>query len=79
MTGEVGALLISEKGVVNMNSPEERYFAELSLRLKRLGFEPEPIEDGLLPVKWEGERLCRFEPNGTMRYHSPVPPEKERL
>ncbi len=60
-----------------MNSPEERYFAELSLRLRRLGFEPEPEEDGLLPVKWEGERLCRFEPNGTMRYHSPVPPEKE--
>ncbi len=60
-----------------MNSPEERYFAELSLRLKRLGFELEPIEDGLLPVKWEGERLCRFEPNGTMHYHSPVPPERE--
>ncbi len=52
-----------------MNNPEERYFAELSLRLRRLGFEPEPEEDGFLPVKWEGERLCRFEPNGTMRYN----------
>jgi len=70
-------LFISGKGVVNMNSPEERYFAELSLRLRQLGFEPESEEDGLLPVKWEGERLCRFEPNGTMRYCSPVPPEKE--
>ncbi len=60
-----------------MNSPEERGFAELSLRLRRLGFEPEPEEDGLLPIKWEGKRLCRFEPNGTMRYHSPVPPERE--
>jgi len=62
---------------MNMNSTEERYFAELSLRLRRLGFGPEPEEDGFLPVKWEGERLCRFEPNGTMRYRSPVPLEKE--
>ena len=38
----------------------DRYYAEVSLKLSKAGFAPQPQEDGYLPVDWNGSRLCRL-------------------
>ena len=38
----------------------DRYYAEVSLKLSKAGFTPQPQEDGYLPVDWNGSRLCRL-------------------
>ena len=46
----------------------ERYYAEASIRLREAGFEPRPQEDGLLPVDWQGSRLCRLTAGGGAQF-----------
>ena len=46
----------------------DRYYAELSIRLREAGFEPRPQEDGLLPVDWQGSRLCRLTAGGGAQF-----------
>ena len=46
----------------------DRYYAELSIRLREAGFEPRPQEDGLLPVDWQGFRLCRLTAGGGAQF-----------
>ena len=38
----------------------DRYYAEVSLKLSKAGFTPQPQEDGYLPIDWNGSRLCRL-------------------
>ena len=46
----------------------DRYYKEVSRRLSGAGFEPQPQEDGLLPVDWEGSRLCRVTAGGGAQF-----------
>ena len=46
----------------------DRYYAELSIRLREAGFEPRSQEDGLLPVDWQGSRLCRLTAGGGAQF-----------
>lgn len=46
----------------------EAYFRELSIRLQREGFTPQPEEEGLLPVEWNGSPLCWISESGCVRY-----------
>ena len=46
----------------------DRYYAEVSLKLSKAGFAPQPQEDGYLPVDWNGSRLCRLTANGGVQY-----------
>ena len=46
----------------------DRYYAEVSLKLSKAGFAPQPQEDGYLPVDWNGSRLCRLPANGGVQY-----------
>ena len=46
----------------------DRYYAEVSLKLSKAGFRPQPQEDGYLPVDWNGSRLCRLTANGGVQY-----------
>ena len=48
----------------------DRYYKEVSLRLSKAGFDPQPQEDGLLPVDWEGSRLCRLTAGGGAQFHA---------
>ena len=45
-----------------------RYLEEVSLRLRRSGFETMPLEERLLPVKWNGSYLCRVSGSGSVLY-----------
>ena len=38
----------------------DRFYAEVSLKLSKAGFAPQPQEDGYLPIDWNGSRLCRL-------------------
>jgi len=51
-------------------SAEERsrYYKEVSIRLREAGFEPRTQEDGLLPVDWQGSRLCRLTAGGGAQF-----------
>ena len=46
----------------------DRYYAEVSLKLSKAGFAPQPQEGGYLPVDWNGSRLCRLTANGGVQY-----------
>ena len=46
----------------------DRYYAEVSLKLSKAGFAPQPQEDGYLPVNWNGSRLCRLTAKGGVQY-----------
>ena len=46
----------------------DRYYKEVSRRLSGAGYEPQPQEDGLLPVDWEGSRLCRVTAGGGAQF-----------
>ena len=46
----------------------DRFYKEVSLRLSKAGFDPQPQEDGLLPVNWEGSRLCRLTAGGGAQF-----------
>lgn len=45
-----------------------RYLEEVSLRLRRSGFETMPLEERYLPVKWNGNHLCRVSGSGSVLY-----------
>lgn len=45
-----------------------RYYEEVSIHLRKAGFDPQPQEDGLLPVNWEGSRLCRLTAGGGAQF-----------
>ncbi len=46
----------------------DRYYAEVSIRLREAGFEPRSQEGGLLPVDWQGSRLCRLTAGGGAQF-----------
>lgn len=48
----------------------DRYFAEAALRLREAGFEPRSQEDKLLPVDWQGSRLCRITAGGGAQFRA---------
>ena len=45
-----------------------RYLEEASICLRRAGFETMPLEDQHLPIKWDGNHLCRVSGNGSILY-----------
>ena len=45
-----------------------RYLEEISIRLRRMGFEAMPMEDQHLPIKWNGNYLCRISGRGSVLY-----------
>ncbi len=50
---------------------KNRFFDEVGRNLRRGGFETETVEgDGLLPVRWQGQPLCRVTAEGGVRYVS---------
>lgn len=46
-----------------------RFYMEVGIRLNGEGFSTKPLEDGRLPARWRGARLCRpsCKPGGRMR------------
>ena len=46
----------------------DRYYAEVSHRLKGAGFDPQPQEGGFLPVDWQGSLLCRLTSGGWAQF-----------
>jgi len=53
-----------------MNAEEKgRYFEEVGRRLQRSDFKAEAVDgEGLLPVRWQSQPLCRVTADGTVRY-----------
>lgn len=49
------------------STPSTRYFEELACILSRVGFEPQPLEDDVLPVHYDGEPLGKVVCDG-IRY-----------
>ncbi len=48
---------------------KSRYFEEVARNLQRGGFETEAVnDDGLLPVHWQGQPLCKVTAEGGVRY-----------
>ena len=45
-----------------------RYLEEIGTRLHRMGFATMPVEDQHLPVKWNGNCLCRISGKGSVLY-----------
>ena len=58
----------------------EQFFQELRSALHREGFTPQPEQDELLPVEWDGLPLCRITADGGVRYwqEDVATPERER-
>ena len=58
----------------------EQFFQELRTALHREGFTPQPEQDELLPVEWDGLPLCRITADGGVRYwqEDVATPERER-
>ncbi len=49
---------------------KSRYYEEVGRTLRRGGFEVRGVdEEGLLPVRWQGQPLCRVAEEG-VRYHA---------
>ena len=46
----------------------DRFYAEVSLKLRKAGFRPQPQENGYLPIDWNGSRLCRLTASGGVQY-----------
>ena len=59
---------------------QEQFFQELRTALHREGFTPQPEQDELLPVEWDGLPLCRITSDGGVRYwqEDVATPERER-
>lgn len=53
-----------------MNAEEKsRYFEEVARSLQRGGFVAEAVDsEGLLPVQWQGQSLCKVTAEGSVRY-----------
>ena len=49
---------------------QRAYLSEIAIALKRKGFTVQTEENGLLPVKWNGQPLCRINADGVVRYDS---------
>ena len=47
---------------------QEVFFQELRRVLQREGFTTQAVQDGLLPVEWDGHPLCRITEGGGIRY-----------
>ena len=45
-----------------------RYLEETGICLRHTGFETMPMEDQHLPVKWNGNYLCRISGRGSVLY-----------
>ena len=58
----------------------KQYFEELHIALTREGFTPQPEQDELLSVEWDGLPLCRITAEGGVRYwqEDVATPERER-
>ena len=58
----------------------EQFFQELRTALHREGFVPQPEQDELLPVEWDGLPLCRITADGSVRYwqEDVATPERDR-
>lgn len=56
------------------------FFQELRRVLQREGFTTQAVQDGLLPVEWEGHPLCQISEGASTRYtHTDVDtPEREQ-
>lgn len=54
------------------NMDQLRYLEELSVNLRRSGFEARGIEDQHLPVHWNGSYLCRVSAKGSVLYRKDV-------
>ncbi len=46
----------------------KRYYKEVGLRLRQAGLAVGEEKDGLLPVDWQGEPLCRLTAGGGLQY-----------
>ena len=59
---------------------QEQFFQELRTALHREGFTPQPEQDELLPVEWDGLPLCRITADGGVRYwpEDVATPERKR-
>lgn len=57
-----------------MNAEEKsRYFQELTLNLQHEGFVVKPeMEEGLLPLELDGQRLCLANELGYVAYHGTI-------
>ena len=51
-----------------MTQTQNRFFAELTVSLNRAGFAVTEAENGLLPVFWQDEPLCRVTAGGGIQY-----------
>ena len=49
---------------------QRAYLSEIAIALKRQGFTVQTEDNGLLPVKWNGQPLCRISADGVVRYDS---------
>ena len=69
MTDRLFFVSRKEKALHTRNAEQKtNYFRELTLNLKRAGFEVSPEKDGLLPVELDGQPLCLILDSGTVRY-----------
>ncbi len=51
-----------------MNNTQHTYFVELKLALQKAGYTVQPVEDSLLPIEWNGRRLCQVTESGGIRF-----------
>lgn len=54
------------------NLAQLRYLEEMTIDLKRAGFEVGRVEDQHLPVSWNGSYLCRISGNGSVLYRQEI-------
>lgn len=54
------------------NLAQLRYLEEMTINLKRAGFEVGRIEDQHLPVSWNGSCLCRISGKGSVLYRREI-------
>ena len=48
----------------------DRYFKEISIHLRKAGFDPQPQEDGLLSIERDGSHLCRLTSDSGAQYRA---------
>lgn len=53
-----------------MNNTQHTYFAELKLALQKASYTVQPVEDRLLPIEWNGRRLCQVTESGGIRFRT---------
>lgn len=54
------------------NLAQLRFLEEMTIDLKRAGFEVGRVEDQHLPVSWNGSYLCRISGNGSVLYRQEI-------